>query len=204
MRIVSKFVLVLFCLIVCGGNVFAHCDSLTGPVVIDARAALESGNVDGVLKWVRPSDEAAVREAFAQTRAVRQQGGAARDLADRWFFETVVRLHRTLEQEPFVGLRPADWKPDPAIDMADKALVAGDVSDLERAVIAETRKGLRERFERVRQAREHRDESVAAGRAFVGAYLDYMRYIENLQALGERAGDHETQALAAAGRREQR
>lgn len=184
MRIDSRFVLIFFCLIACASNVFAHCDSLTGPVVSDARAALESGNVDGVLKWVRPSDEATVREAFAQTRAVRQQGSAARDLADRWFFETVVRLHRAMEQEPFVGLRPADWKPDPAIDMADKALAAGDVSDLERAVLAETRKGLRERFERVRHAREHRNESVAAGRAFVSAYLDYMRYVENLQGLG--------------------
>jgi len=190
MRIVVRFVLVFFCLIACA-NVFAHCDSLTGPVVSDARAALESGNIDGVLKWISPSDEATVREAFAQTRAVRQQGNAARDLADRWFFETVVRLHRGMEQEPFAGLRPADWKPDPAIDMADKALVAGDVSDLERAVIAETRKNLRERFERVRQAREHRNESVAAGRAFVSAYLDYMRYVENLQGLGERVGEHE-------------
>lgn len=190
MRTVSKFVIFL-CLIVSASNVFAHCDSLTGPVVNDARAALESGSIDGVLKWVRPSDEATVRDAFAQTRAARQQGDAARDVADRWFFETVVRLHRAMEQEPFVGLRPADWKPDPAIDMADKALLAGDVSDLERAVLAETRKGLRERFERVRQAREHRNESVAAGRAFVSAYLDYMRYVEGLEGLRERASDHE-------------
>ena len=34
-------------------EVAAHCDSLDGPVIIDARAALESGDVDIVLKRVQ-------------------------------------------------------------------------------------------------------------------------------------------------------
>jgi hypothetical protein len=185
MRIVTEFTLGVILFITFAGDVFAHCDSLTGPVVVDARAALESGKVEAVLKWVRPSDEAAIREAFAQTMAVRQEGNAARDLADRWFFETAVRLHRAMEQEPFVGLRPADWKPDPVIEMADNAIDAGDITDLERALLAETKKGLHERFERVRQAREHRNESVAAGRAFVSTYLDYLRYVEKLHGFFE-------------------
>jgi hypothetical protein len=185
MRIVSKFTIAVICCVVYAGNVLAHCDSLTGPVVTDARAALESGKVDAVLKWVRPSDEATIREAFAETMAVRQQGNAARDLADRWFFETVVRLHRAMEQEPFVGLRPADWKPDPVIEMADNAIVAGDITELEHAVLAETRKDLHERFERVRQAHEHRNENIAGGRAFVSTYLDYLRYVESLHGLHE-------------------
>lgn len=34
----------------------AHCDSLDGPVVTAARQALETGNVDLVMVWVRPQD----------------------------------------------------------------------------------------------------------------------------------------------------
>ena len=42
----------------------AHCDTLDGPVVKDARAALEGGKLAPVLAWVQPSDEAEVRAAF--------------------------------------------------------------------------------------------------------------------------------------------
>jgi len=158
---------------------FAHCDSVNGPVVSDARAALESGRVDVVLKWVKPEDEAAVREAFARTVAVRKQNDASRALADQWFFETVVRLHRAMEQEPFTGLRAADWKPEPVIEIADEALDTGKLDTLQTALADDVSRNLRERFERVRQLREHRNESVAAGRAFVAAYLDYLRFVES-------------------------
>src|SRR5512134_2307776 len=76
---------------------FSHCDTLDGPVVADAKAALEKGNVAAVLKWVRADDEAAIREAFATTLKVRGLGAEARDLADRHFFETLVRIHRESE-----------------------------------------------------------------------------------------------------------
>ena len=35
----------------------AHCDTLDGPVVKDARAALSAQDVTPVLKWVRAEDE---------------------------------------------------------------------------------------------------------------------------------------------------
>src|SRR5262245_18395464 len=48
----------------------AHCDTMDGPVVVEARAALASGDVEPVLKWVPPEGEAVVREAFQRTLAV--------------------------------------------------------------------------------------------------------------------------------------
>jgi len=45
-------------------DVFAHCDTLDGPVVGDARLALEKGDVTGLLKWVRKERE---RETFRLT-----------------------------------------------------------------------------------------------------------------------------------------
>lgn len=68
------------------GEARAHCDSLDGPVVRDARLALERGDPTPVLKWVTPKGEAEVREAFRSTLAVRAKGGEARQLADRYFF----------------------------------------------------------------------------------------------------------------------
>lgn len=43
-------------------SVLAHCDTLFGPVVADAKTAIESGLPDAVFKWVRPEDEPTIRE----------------------------------------------------------------------------------------------------------------------------------------------
>src|SRR5450756_1585862 len=69
-----------------------HCDGLDGPVVKAARQALVTGNVKLVLIWVQASDEAELRKAFAKTIAVRKLNSEAKELADLYFFETLVRI----------------------------------------------------------------------------------------------------------------
>jgi len=88
-------------------NASAHCDTLNGPVVTAARVALQRGDVTSVLKWVKSTEEREVRDAFRRTMAVRGASAEARDLADLYFFETLVRLHRQGEGEPYTGLKPA-------------------------------------------------------------------------------------------------
>jgi hypothetical protein len=163
----------------------SHCDTLDGPVVADAKAALERGDVLPVLKWVRKDDEAAVRAAFARTLKVRAIGAEARDLADTSFFETVVRIHRQSEGEPFTGLKPAGTI-DPAFAAADLALEAGSVDELAEEVGKHVVAGVRSRFEHARAARLHAGESVEAGRAYVAAYVDYIHYVEAVHAAGKR------------------
>jgi Family of unknown function (DUF6448) len=82
-----------------------HCDGMDGPVVKAAQKALEAGNVNLVLIWVQKADEVEVRKAFDQTITVRKLGPEARALADRYFFETLVRLHRAGEGAPYTGLK---------------------------------------------------------------------------------------------------
>jgi hypothetical protein len=66
----------------------AHCDGLDGPVVKAAQRALETRNPALVLIWVQERDEPDIRKAFGQTLAVRALSSQARELADRFFFET--------------------------------------------------------------------------------------------------------------------
>jgi proline dehydrogenase len=99
----------------------AHCDSMDGPVVKDAQRALSDKNVEPVLKWVSKEDEEFIRKAFDMTLTVRDESAAAKILADRYFFETLIRIHRASEGETFTGLKPAG-SVDPAIAAADRAL----------------------------------------------------------------------------------
>ncbi|MDD5642387.1 MAG: DUF6448 family protein, partial [Syntrophales bacterium] len=82
----------------------AHCDTVDGPVVAAARLALAKGEVTPVLKWVPKDDEGEIRAVFQKTLRVRTKGPEAKDLADRYFFETLVRMHRASEGEPYTGL----------------------------------------------------------------------------------------------------
>ena len=46
----------------------AHCDGLDGPVVKAAQKALQTGDVNQVLIWVRPQDEDEIKAFSAQAQ----------------------------------------------------------------------------------------------------------------------------------------
>jgi hypothetical protein len=192
---------VVLALVSLAGTASAHCDTLNGPVVAAARLALQKGDVTAVLRWVKPGDEAEIRNAFAQTLAVRKAGPQAKELADRYFFETLVRVHRQGEGEPYTGLKPATTKLDPAVEGADKAIEDGSVDHVIRLVSGDIATGIRRRFTRVVEARRRADQSVEAGREFVEAYVEYVHYVENLHliATGKAPGPTEVEHAASAG-----
>jgi hypothetical protein len=173
----------------------AHCDTLDGPVVTAAREALEKGDVKLVLHWVRPGDEAAVRDAFRRAVAVRRLGPDARELADHHFFETVVRVHRAGEGAPYTGLSAG--APDPIITATDRALQRGDAAEVEALLVAEVRRGLARRFAAARAARSFRQGDVAAGRAFVAAYVPLTHWVEAVFAAAGDGAAHAAEPPAA-------
>ena len=168
----------------------AHCDTMDGPVVAAARLALEKGDVTPVLQWVRPADEKEIRELFSKTVTVRQKGADARELADRYFFETLVRVHRAGEGAPYTGLVPAGTPVEPVIALTDQALAAGDADRLANAMAGHVDEGIRRRFTRAAEARKRADESVAKGREFVAAYVELTHYVERLHRDATTAAAH--------------
>ena len=166
----------------------AHCDTLEGPVVTTAKAALEKGDVTPVLKWLKKDDEAEVRELFRKTLVVRGKGSEARELADRYFFETLVRLHRAGEGAPFTGLQAGP--PEPIIAKADKSLEKGSVDGLVKEIADAVAAGIKKRFTQTLERKKHSDESVEAGREFVEAYVDFTHYVERLHDDAQAAAPH--------------
>jgi hypothetical protein len=169
-------------LVLLPGTLLAHCDGWDGPVVQAARQALATGNVNFVLIWVQPVQEEEIRQAFAHCLAVRTLGERAQELADRFFFETLVRVHRAGEGAPFTGLKPAGRDLGPAIPAADRALETGDMTALVKLLDTALHEGLERRFHAVTAARNHAPDDVAAGRRFVAAYVAYVHYVERLHA----------------------
>jgi len=157
----------------------AHCDTLDGPVVSAARKALDMGNVSLALVWVQKTDEGEIRNAFQKARNVRKAGGEARDLADLYFFETLVRIHRAGEGAGYTGLKPAGHV-EPPIAAADKAIETGKLQPLGKLIAERIEKGLHGHFNAVMAKKKYQPNDVEAGRAYASAYVEFVHYAERL------------------------
>ena len=161
-------------------RVLAHCDGLDGPVVKAAQRALETRNASLVLIWVQEQDEPEIRKAFEQTLAVRALSSQARELADQFFFETLVRVHRAGEGAPFTGLKPAGRDLGPAIPAADEAVRVGSVEPVRHLLTFAIQERLRQQFGDVIATKTFDADDVAAGRAYVKAYVEFIHFVELL------------------------
>ncbi|MBI5676878.1 MAG: hypothetical protein HZC48_13845 [Nitrospirae bacterium] len=170
--------------------VFAHCDTMSGPVIKQAQKALDTGDVKLILIWVQKKDEAEIKKAFEKTLSVRKLNQQAKELADMYFFETLVRVHREGEGAPYTGIKPADTVVEPGIDAADKSIENGSVDHLAEEISTLVASGIRERFKDVMEKKKHMNESVDAGRAYVGSYVTFIHYVEKLHISASESGEH--------------
>jgi len=166
-------------------KVFAHCDTMDGPVIKAAQKALDTGDVNLVLIWVQKKDEAEIEKAFQETLAVRKLSPEARELADKYFFETLVRIHRAGEGAPYTGLKPAGLDLGPAIPTADKALEKGDVEPLLKLLTDTVQEGIREQFNQLMAQKNFNKDDIEAGRGYVEGYVTFLHYIEQIYEAAE-------------------
>src|SRR5512135_2776511 len=164
-----------------------HCDSVDGPVVTAARQALQQGEVDLVLPYVQVEGEQEVRQAFNLARKARALGPAAREVADQWLFETVVRVHRAGEGAPFTGLKPAGLDVGPVIRAAEQALASGSPEPLCDTLGGIVRDQIEHRHAHALQLKERAGEGVPEARKYVEATLGLQVWAQGIyrQALAD-------------------
>jgi hypothetical protein len=179
--------LILFSVLFLSSTItFAHCDTMDGPVIADAKKSITENNVNYVLKWVRPQDEAEIKYAFNLSMKVRILSPEAKELSDKYFFETLVRVHRNGEGVPFTGVKPSGTPIDEKILAADKSIEIGNLSPLKNMVPKDKQPELTNRFKKVMSLRNFNVNNVEAGREYIEAYVQFFHFAE-----GEEEG-HET------------
>lgn len=147
-----------------------HCDSLDGPVVTAAKKALEAGNVNLILPYVPKGGEAEVIRAFEKVMKIRTDE-AVREIADLYFFETVVRIHRMGEGASYTGLKPAGLSEGPVIPVAEEAIESGSPDELINVLSDMLREEITDRFDHMLHLKEHADKSIDDAREYVEAML---------------------------------
>lgn len=169
-----------------------HCDSMDGPVVKAATRALDAGNVDLVLPYVKRDGEEEVHTAFGKALAARRIP-EAREVADLYFFDTVVRVHRAGEGAPYTGLKPAGLGEGPVIPVAEKAIESGSADELVQVLSDFLAGEVKHRFDEVMALRKHEDGPVPQAREYVEAMLGLEVWSHKLY-LAIKAQAHEAHA----------
>jgi len=141
-----------------------HCDTLDGPVVKAAKLALERENVNLILPWVPKGAERELKKVFRKVLPVRKLGTKASEVADYWFFETAVRLHREGEGAPYTGLKPAglDW--GPVVPKADKAIETGNIAPVMQLLQNTVKEELQQKFDNAMSKMNYEENDVMAAR----------------------------------------
>lgn len=188
LRILSTVIVILL-LTIGSLPASAHCDSYDGPTIKDALKALETNNVQLVLKWIEPAHEKEIISLFNTTYSLRHGDKQVYDIVEKHFLETLVRLHRETEGAPYTGLKAAGTTK--AINqMSDQALERKDIDDLLGKLNNHIGQVIKEKYENVAALDKVKNESPEKGREYVEAYVDYTHTLEAIHDITEHGGGH--------------
>jgi hypothetical protein len=129
--------------------------------------------------------------------AVRKLDPKAKELADMYFFETLVRVHRAGEGAPDTGLKAVGRDLGPDVPAGDKALEDGNLEPLAKLLMRTVEEGLHGKFEKAISKKKFKADDVEAGREYIEAYVQYIHYVERLyEAAKTSATGHFPEAAA--------
>ncbi|OOM07506.1 DUF6448 family protein [Clostridium saccharobutylicum] len=175
-KIISSLLVALTLIVSLPTMASAHCDTMDGPTITDAKKAIENDNVNYVLKWVTPENEKEVSKIFNLTMKVKDISSEAKELSENYFFENLVRIHRAGEGAAYTGVKPSGTAIDPREAAADKSLEVGNLSPLENLVEKDKMPELKERFEKVMSLKNFDVNNVEEGREYVEAYVGFIHF----------------------------
>lgn len=176
----------------------AHCDSREGPVVTAAKEALEKGDVKLILPYVKAEQEKELTTSFDQTVAIRKRGTEVQQVADEYFLQTAVRLHRVGEGASYTGIKE-HAEESPALTAAEASLQQGKAEEVIAVLDTNLKAKVSERFQGVLDARaaEKANPTIETSRERVEAELMFEKYVLEINTAIEAPASHEAEGQPA-------
>ena len=167
----------------------AHCDSYDGPTIKDGLKALETNNVNLILKWIDKDQEAEVVSLFHKTYSLKNGDPEIYSIVEKHFLETLVRLHRETEGAPFTGLKPAG-STSAIVQLSDNSLYNSNLDNLLSKLNGHINQVIQEKYRKASELHKTKDVSAELGREYVEAYVDYTHTVEALHDIIEHGAEH--------------
>jgi len=176
-------VLGLVFMAVFSGMALAHCDTMNGPLIKEAKEAFEKKDLSLAVKWVKKPDEKEIKKVFEDALKAAAAGAEAKAVAERYFLENLVRVHRQGEGASYTGIKPEGAPVDEAVVLGDKALETGSVDALANKLSEHMTHELHKRFEKAAELKGKASKSPEDGRKYVEAYVSYIHFVENIHTI---------------------
>ncbi len=112
---------------------------------------------------------------------VRDINEEVRELADLYFYKTVVRVHRMSESVGYTGLKFEDFGPVEGIEAADKAIENKSFEEIFSHIKGKSeQEHVKHYYTDVQSKRNFDVNDVNAGREYVKLYVHFIHYAEGL------------------------
>lgn len=155
-----------------------YVDCMDGPIVKAAETALDMENINYILPFIVPYDEVELKDAFEKTLSVRELSGEAAELADYWFFETAVRLHRKGQGMEYNGLKPAGMDLGPIIPKLNQAIKTENIDDFLEFLLNLILEDIKSRFDDVISKKDYGLNEIEDARDYVNSTLEFYDYAQ--------------------------
>ena len=170
---------VLLCVLNEAVGATTPCKYVDGPAIEDGKAALETGDVTPALKWVSKSDECVITSLFAKVVVLRGKGPEAKELADQYFIDTLVRLHRVVVRDaPYYGI--GDPSVDPVLALVDKAMADKSADEMTKKVNELVAVSICQKFTALLELKRNKDKSIESGRKYAEAHGNFINYLRGV------------------------
>lgn len=128
------------------------------------------------------ANESEISDAVNLAMKVKGLSPEAKELSEKYFFDTLVRIHRAGEGVPFTGVKPSGTPIDGKVLAADKSIETGNLAPLEGMISKDDMPELMERFEKVMSLKNFDVNNVGAGREYIEACVQFFKFAEGEEA----------------------
>jgi hypothetical protein len=142
-----------------------------------AQMALVTGNVNYVLIWVPEESENTLKNLLEKTCCERSARKNMQNRAIDWYFDTVSRFHSANKGVLYPCLKSGGLDESLIAVKVERAIETGNFEEI-IGIIPDTHAAdVRERFHHVMDKSNFDRNNIAAGRAYVSAFIDFLTYV---------------------------
>jgi hypothetical protein len=163
-----------------GMNMPKYPDEMQGPVVKAAKMALDTGNVNYILIWLPEESENTLKNLLEKTCCKRSSRMNMQKQAYDWYFATVNRFFNTGRLRDDLTIYFGGFTEKPLDLKIHNATESGNFEEIREIIPITHQAEAKQRFLHVMNMRNHSVNNIAAGRAYVSAFIDFNWYVYDL------------------------
>lgn len=158
-----------------------HSNSRDGTLMKAAQMALVTGNVNYVLIWVPEESENTLKNLLEKTCCERSARKNMQNCAIDWYFNTVRRFYSANKGALYTCPKPGGLDESLIAVKVERAIETDNFEEIIGIIPNTHAADVRERFHHVMDKSNYDRNNIAAGRAYVSAFIEFLTYVHTIR-----------------------